>query len=64
MEPRDLIRKGEELYTKLNLNNQSRSRDDLIDAMIQYPILIERPIVINHKKIALGRLPESILEIL
>ena len=36
----------------------------LIQAMVDNPILIERPIVVNGAKVALGRPPESVLEIL
>ena len=42
---RDLVRKGEQAYKDLNLADKSKSDDDLIAAMIKFPILIERPIV-------------------
>lgn len=62
--PRDLIRKKEALYKELGLDNPSLSDDELIAAMIANPRLIERPIVIKGKKAALGRPPESVLDIL
>ena len=62
--PRDLIRKKEETYTKHNLNNLSFSDDDLIEFMIKYPILIERPIVLANEKATIGRPPEQVLKIL
>ncbi|MDV7400197.1 ArsC/Spx/MgsR family protein, partial [Arthrospira platensis SPKY1] len=40
------------------------SDDQLIDAMVKCPKLIERPIVVHGKKAALGRPPENVLEIL
>ena len=64
MEPRDLMRKAEEPYKALNLDEVSLSREALIDAMIANPILIERPIVINGNKATIGRPPQKILDIL
>lgn len=64
MEPRDLMRKKEEPYAALDLANEDKSRDALIDAMIQNPILMERPVVVKDGKYAIGRPPENVLEIL
>jgi len=64
MEPRDLMRKGEEPYKSLNLADPAKSRDELIAAMVTNPILIERPIVVSNGKAALGRPPEQVLQIL
>lgn len=64
MQPRDLMRKREAAYSENNLADESLSREQLIDAMIANPILIERPIVITNGKAAIGRPPESVLEIL
>ncbi len=63
-DPRDLMRKGEEPYKTLGLDTEGLSRAALIKAMVENPILIERPIVVNGGKAALGRPPESVLEIL
>lgn len=60
---RDLLRKGEDDYKKLNLKNPDLKEDDLIEAMVNHPKLIERPIVINGGKARLGRPPESVLDI-
>ena len=62
--PRDLMRKGEEAYKTLGLDNQNLTRDQLIDAMVANPVLIERPVVINGDKAAVGRPPEGVLKIL
>jgi arsenate reductase (glutaredoxin) len=62
--PRALLRSREAPYQELNLANPNLSDDDIIDAMVKYPILIERPIVIHANQAALGRPPEQILEIL
>ena len=65
MTPRDLIRKGESIYKELNLADPSLSHDDLIAAMLEHPILIERPIVIvDGQKAALGRPLENVLQII
>lgn len=62
--PRELMRKGEKTYKELNLADTDLSDDQLVAAMIENPILIERPIVIANGKAAIGRPPESVLEIL
>ena len=64
MAPRDLMRKKEDVYAELKLDNPSLSDDDLIGFMIAHPILIERPIVLANGKAALGRPPEQVLDIL
>ena len=64
MEPRDLMRKKEKEYKENNLSDPDLSRDQLIDAMLAYPKLIERPIVIKNGKAAIGRPPEKVLEII
>ncbi|CAH9018202.1 arsenate reductase (glutaredoxin) [Candidatus Nitrosacidococcus sp. I8] len=62
--PRELMRQGEPEYRINGLDNQNLSDKELIEAMCAYPILIERPIVLTGDKAAIGRPPESILEIL
>lgn len=64
MEPRQLMRTKEVEYRENNLDSTELSNDQLIDAMVKNPKLIERPIVINLQKVALGRPPENVLEIL
>ena len=64
MEPRELMRRKEAPYKELNLADDSLDRVALIKAMVENPILIERPIVVKDGKVALGRPPESVLEIL
>jgi arsenate reductase len=64
LEPREAMRKKEEPYKALGLDNPSLSRKDLITAMVKNPILIERPIVLANGKARIGRPPESVLEIL
>ncbi len=64
MKPRDLLRKGEAAYKELGLDNETLTDEKLIRAMIENPILIERPIVVMGAKAKIGRPPESVLEIL
>lgn len=64
MEPRQLMRKGEKPYKELGLADAAKSRAALIKAMVDNPILIERPIVVNGAKVALGRPPENVLDII
>lgn len=62
--PRTLIRKSEAAYKELGLADESLSDDQLIDAMVANPKLIERPIVVNNGKAAIGRPPTLVLDIL
>ena len=64
MQPRDLMRKSEPQYKQLSLADDTLSRDQLIDAMVQNPKLIERPIVVAGDEIIIGRPPENVLTIL
>lgn len=64
LEPRQLMRTKESIYQELGLDDKNLSREQLIAAMVANPILIERPIVINNGKAAIGRPPETVLEIL
>ena len=63
VDPREIMRTGEKIYKELALKDQD-DPDALIAAMMENPILIERPIVITDKGAALGRPPESVLDIL
>ena len=62
--PRQLMRKGEDAYKQQNLEDPTLTEDSLISAMLSTPKLIERPIVIFNGRAAIGRPPESILDIL
>lgn len=63
-QPRELMRRQEAVYRELNLQDQKLSREQLIQALVDHPILIERPIVIHQGKAAIGRPPEAVLAIL
>jgi arsenate reductase len=64
MDPRDLMRKKEAAYKANGLDNAALDRQAIIEAMIAFPILIERPIVLANGKAAIGRPPEAVLAIL
>jgi arsenate reductase len=59
-----MMRKKETAYAELGLNDPALDRAALITAMVENPILIERPIVVAGARVALGRPPEAVLEIL
>lgn len=62
--PRELIRSGEAEYRSLGLSEPTLSDEQLVLAMVKSPKLIERPIVLANGRAAVGRPPESVLEIL
>jgi len=64
MNPRDLMRKGEAEYKDNNLSDPALDDAALIQAMVDHPKLIERPIVFANGGARIGRPPESVLEIL
>ncbi len=64
LNPRELMRRKEAEYKAEGVDDESLSDDQLIAAMIEFPKLIERPVVINGDQAALGRPPEQVLEIL
>jgi len=61
---RELMRKGEVDYREQGLADPSLSENDLLAAMVATPKLIERPIVLANGRAAIGRPPESVLDIL
>lgn len=63
MKPLELIRKGEEIF-KEKFRGKELSDEEWINAMLEYPKLIERPIVVNNGKAVIGRPPENVESIL
>lgn len=59
----DLVRKNEAIW-KEKFKNKNLSETELIEAMITYPKLIERPIVVHGEKAVIGRPPEKIKDII
>ncbi|WP_374012009.1 arsenate reductase (glutaredoxin) [Pseudoxanthomonas koreensis] len=62
--PRDLLRRKGTPYAELGLDNPELSDDDLVDAMLAHPILINRPIVVTPRGAALCRPSEKVLALL
>lgn len=62
--PRAILREKGAPYAELGLGDPALSDEALIDAMLQHPILINRPIVVTDKGARLCRPPETVLEIL
>ena len=63
IKPEELLRKGEADY-KENFKGKTLSGTEWIRAMIKYPKLIERPIVVSGNQAILGRPPENVLDLL
>ena len=61
---RDILRTGEDEYKNNNLKNENLSDDKLIDFLIRFPKLLQRPIVVKNSKAVIGRPPENILNLL
>ena len=63
IKPIDLVRKNEAIW-KENFKGKTLTDAQVINAMVKYPKLIERPIIINGNKAVIGRPPELILNII
>lgn len=61
--PLELVRKNEIIW-KEQFKGKELSDDEVIQAMVKNPKLIERPIVVKQKKAALGRPPENVLQLI
>lgn len=63
MKPIEMIRTKEECFSELELSKTSTDAE-LINAMVENPILIERPIITDGEKAVIGRPPENALKLL
>src|SRR5690606_24281736 len=63
MNARDLMRRGEDIYKELKLDNPDLSEAGMAQAMVDYPRLIERPIGSRDGKAIVARTPEKVLEL-
>lgn len=61
---RDIIRTGEEAYKALNLSDETLTDQQLLAAIIEYPKLLQRPIVVKGDRAIIGRPPENVLELI
>ena len=64
IKPRDLLRKSEPIYKELGLANDEFSDSELIGLMVEYPDLLQRPIVERGDRAVLGRPIENLKELL
>lgn len=63
LEPIQLIRTKEKIWIE-NFKGKTLSNDEIINAMVENPILIERPIVVKDGKAIIGRDPELVASFL
>ena len=63
LKPQDILRKGEAVY-KEKFKTAQFTEEEWIEVMLEYPKLIERPIVIKQNKAIVARPPEQVLELL
>lgn len=61
---RSLLREKGTPYGELGLSNTSLTDDELVDAMVEYPILINRPIVVSPNGVRLCRPSEAVIDLL
>lgn len=62
--PRDLLRTREKKYKEMGLRDAAVSEEEILDAMVRHPELIERPIIEKGSRAVLGRPVERVLELL
>ncbi|MCZ4673469.1 arsenate reductase (glutaredoxin) [Citrobacter sedlakii] len=60
---RELMRQKDDLYKALNLADSNLTEAQLIQAMVENPKLMERPIVVANGQARIGRPPEQVLDI-
>ena len=62
--PKDFVRKGEADFKENNIQNIIENDAELINEMVKFPKIIERPIVLYGNRAVIGRPPENVLELL
>ena len=60
LSPRDVIRTRDRVYSELNLDSDDLSDDVLLAALVEYPSLLQRPIVVRGDRAVLGRPIENV----
>ena len=61
---RDLLRTTEPIYADAKLDNDALSEDEIITAICEYPVLLQRPIVVSGDRAIIGRPPAKVLDII
>jgi len=64
MPPKEFVRKNDNRYKELNINEASVDDDEMFEFISQNPRIMERPIITCGEKAVIGRPPENILELL
>lgn len=64
MQPRDLMRRSENEYQALNLDDPTLPKAELIEALCTHPKLLQRPILVSPDAAQIGRPPEAVLSII
>lgn len=59
----ELVRKNEDIF-KEKFKGKELSEEQWIEALVEYPVLMERPVVVKDNKAVIGRPPEKVLELL
>jgi arsenate reductase len=60
-DPRDVVRTGEDAYAQLGLADATA--EELLDAIVEHPILLQRPIVVRGDRAVIGRPPEQVRDL-
>lgn len=63
MKPSELLRNKENIYKELRLADKKQSEDEILDLLVKYPELVQRPIIEMGDKAILARPPEKIREL-
>ena len=64
VDAREIMRVGDMIYHELGLDDSNLTEDQLLEAIVSNPALLQRPIIIANDKAVIGRPPESVLNIL
>ena len=64
MSPEKFIRKNDTKYKELNIDSNNISSTEMLQTIIDYPRILERPIIISGDHAVIGRPPENILDLL
>ena len=64
LKPRELMRQGDAKFKELNLGDDSLTSDQLIDALVEHPALLQRPVVRFGGEAAIGRPLDNIIDLL
>ena len=64
LQPRELMRQGDAKFKELNLGRDSLTFDQVLEALAEHPVLLERPVVRFNGEAAIGRPLDNIIDLL